>query len=215
MKRDELVILLHGLGLSSGMMLYLKRGIEHSGYKVVNIDYPSRAYNISDLLDVVNGILSQKHSSLEQFVKVHFIGHSLGGILARLWALEYRSTNLGCCIALGSPNRGSLLAKKLIDYRLVRGYFGPALPDLLPDSDFINSFNKLPRKYFLFVGERSTFTLFGNWLERPNDGTLMVREMIPAGLAEKYVFTYNVSHTSMLFSKDIRTKIIKILNDGC
>jgi len=213
MKRNEVVILLHGLGLSSMMMLYLKRGLVHAGFDVINVNYPSRAYNVSDLLDVVEVLIKRECSSCDAYKSVHFVGHSLGGILARLSALNYTVDNLGKCIALGSPNRGSVLAQQLGSNRFIRGYFGPALFDLLPTSPFIASLDALPEKYYVIAGTRSSFTPFGNMLIKPNDGTVIVDEMIPEGLDDSLVYRFYVSHTSMLFSNKVRSKLIEVLMD--
>jgi len=211
MKNNEVVILLHGLGLSSYTLLYIEHSLAAMGYKTVNVDYPSRGYCVTDLFDIVTTKITQENKSFNEYDKVHFVGHSLGGILARMLALEYVGFNLGMCIALGSPNQGSSLANRLSSCRLIRGHFGPALFDICPKSEFINSLDSLPKRYKLIAGTRSKFTFFGWWFKDINDGTVMLKEMIPNGLSEGSIYYFDVSHSSMLFNREVKDKIIELL----
>ena len=213
MKKNEVVILLHGLGLSSYTLLYIEHSLAAMGYETINVDYPSRGYCVTDLFDIVSTIIAQENDSFNKYDKVHFVGHSLGGILARMLALAYQETNLGMCVALGSPNEGSSLAKRLSSWRLIRGHFGPALFDICPQSEFINSLDSLPTKYELIAGTRSKFTFFGWWFNDINDGTVMLSEMIPSGLDSSDVYRFDVSHSSMLFNRDVKDKVIELLRD--
>lgn len=209
----ELVILLHGIGMSSLSMAYYKSGIEAAGYTTLNLDYPSRDYSAVELLDVIKKLIDEKESALGSYTKVHFVGHSLGGLFARLLALDYKDNNLGSCIALGSPNRGSELAYRLGSNIFIKWYFGPALLDLYPNSDFISSLGDVGEHYFLIAGREHRLSPFGFLLEKPSDGTVKVDEMIPEGLDEGHISYFNVSHTSMLFSRKVRDEIIRFLRD--
>ena len=213
MKTNEAVILLHGLGLSSYTLLYIEHGLAAMGYETINIDYPSRGYCVDDLFDIVTTKIYDENDALNKYSKVHFVGHSLGGLLARMIVLDYRDSNLGMCVVLGSPNNGSSIAKALSSWRLIRGHFGPALFDICPNSEFINSLQLLPDKYVLIAGTRSKFTPLGWWFKDINDGTVLVSEMTPIGLDENDIYRFDVSHSSMLFSRDVKDKVIELLRD--
>lgn len=212
MKKNEVVILLHGLGLSSYTLLYIEHSLAADGYATINIDYPSRGYCIDELLSIVDGLITTHNGPLDVYDKVHFVGHSLGGILARVLALRYAGNNLGSCIALSSPNRGSSLAVWLGKCRLIRAYFGPALFDLNPDSLFITSLTDIPSRYSLIAGTKSSFTFFGWRFHSENDGTVAIEEMIPNGLDERFVYRLDASHSSMLFNKGVMKNVVDILN---
>jgi len=213
MKTKEAVILLHGLGLSSYTLLYIEHALAAMGYKTINVDYPSRGYGINDLFDIVSTKIYQENDTLNEYSSVHFVGHSLGGLLARMLVLDYKNSNLGMCVVLGSPNNGSSLAKLLSSWSLIRGHFGPALFDICTNSEFIDSLQSVPAKYALIAGTRSKFTPFGRWFKDINDGTVLVSEMIPDGLDENDVYRFDVSHSSMLFSVDVKNKVIELLCD--
>ena len=214
MKKNEVVILLHGIGMSRLTMYYYQRAIEAAGYVTINIDYPSRRFRATELFDIVKKLIKKELSAYDDYDKVHYVGHSLGGILARLLALDNEDERVGCCIALGSPNRGSMLAYRIYENWFMRWYFGVALPDLFPDADFIRSLSLLPKNYHLIAGTEYRLSPFGFSLEKPNDGTVLVREMIPEGIDESHIYRFNVSHTSMLFSSDVRDQIVSVLDDN-
>ena len=208
-KSNELVILLHGLGLSSFTLRYIELGLARQGYETCNIDYPSREYGIESLIAIVLKVLDEH--DISSYEKVHIVGHSLGGIIARYLALTMPE-KIEKCIALGSPNNGSSLAQWLSQFYLIRRYFGPALYDLLPSSSFLSRLVSLPDEYHVIVGTRSKWTFFGWFFEERSDGTVSVSEVVPEYIDMKDVRYFDVSHASMLFSADVRKEIIEFLD---
>lgn len=111
--RRELIVLIHGLIRSSVSMHPLKTYLEKQGYQVYSYSYPSAKYTIeqhgTNLNQFINELLIKNPG-----VKIDFITHSLGGIIARE-ALSHLSSkqlkNIGCLIMLAPPNQGSDLAK--------------------------------------------------------------------------------------------------------
>lgn len=109
----EIIVLIHGLMRSSTSMSPLKTYLQHLGYQVYTYDYPSARYSIQQhgvyLNDFIN-YLAAEHPG----VKIHFITHSLGGIITRE-ALARRKDNqlknIGYLIMMAPPNQGSVLAK--------------------------------------------------------------------------------------------------------
>jgi len=78
----DCVLLLHGLARTSASMEKLAKSLENNGYQVANVDYPSRHHAVEELapLAVDVGLESCGSSG-----KVHFVTHSLGGILVRYY----------------------------------------------------------------------------------------------------------------------------------
>ena len=76
------VVLLHGMGRSSWSMGKAAKSLEEAGYRTVNFDYPSTKYSIDYLARtyIPRALAKCQSNSLEA---VHFITHSLGGILLR------------------------------------------------------------------------------------------------------------------------------------
>lgn len=50
--------------------------LQHQGYDVINLDYPSTDYKLEELVDLTHEKLLPK---LKDDKPVHFIGYSMGG----------------------------------------------------------------------------------------------------------------------------------------
>ena len=95
----ELIILLHGILRSKTDMLPLTKHLEKRGYGAVNILYPSRKKSLEDLTDFVEEkIRASEH--FESAPKLHFVTHSMGGLIARYYIATRKPDNLGKVVML-------------------------------------------------------------------------------------------------------------------
>lgn len=109
----ELVVLVHGLMRTSMSMSFLKSFLENQGYLVNLYSYDSAKYTIKDHGVHLNRYIS-KLITHNPGVRIHFITHSLGGIISRE-AIAFLTPNqlehIGYLIMMAPPNQGSFLAK--------------------------------------------------------------------------------------------------------
>lgn len=112
-QEHEIIVLVHGLMRSSLSMSFLKAYLERQGYQVYSYNYPSAKYSIQEhgahFTQFIEELLIKNPG-----IKIHFVTHSLGGIIAReaIANLNQKQLkNLGCLIMLAPPNQGSNLAK--------------------------------------------------------------------------------------------------------
>ena len=124
----EAVVLLHGLGRSERAMRPLGDDLTRAGYAVCNVGYPSR----SDPPEALVAEIAAKIQACNvgSAKRLHFVGHSLGGILTRAYLAGTRPENLGRVVMLAPPNRGSQLAAGLTGNAVFRWYYGPAGAEL-------------------------------------------------------------------------------------
>ena len=83
-QESEAIILLHGLARTSRSVNKAGRLLATYGYKIINVNYPSKKYTIEALaLDYITPALKQCAS--KDIQKIHFVTHSMGGILIRYY----------------------------------------------------------------------------------------------------------------------------------
>ncbi len=135
---SECVVLLHGLNRSWRAMRPMARALQDDGYTTVNVDYPSQLGTIEELAPVVVGLgLEQCRSAGAS--KVHFVTHSMGGILVRYANEQAPIKELGRVVMLGPPNQGSELIDRTRTWPGFEALSGPAGMQLGTSPDSIPS----------------------------------------------------------------------------
>ncbi|HEY0682381.1 MAG TPA: alpha/beta fold hydrolase [Steroidobacter sp.] len=121
----ESVVVLHGLARSSDSMSRMTRALEEGGYHVCNVSYPSRQHSIEALAKdfVLPAVKACRPSETD---KIHFVTHSLGGIVVRQLAKSAPDIRIGRVVMLSPPNHGSEVVDKLGDLTLFQLINGPA-----------------------------------------------------------------------------------------
>ncbi|EKD43776.1 MAG: hypothetical protein ACD_72C00122G0004 [uncultured bacterium] len=127
--KKDYVILLHGLWRTSRSMKTLEESLLKDGYEVINIDYPSKTKTIEDISSVfLKQIIVDKCPDKKK--KIHFVTHSMGGIIVRHFLAENKLKNLGRVVMLAPPNQGSKMANVFSKIELTNHVAGPALKQL-------------------------------------------------------------------------------------
>ena len=202
--RDEHVILLHGLWMRAFTLMALRHRLERAGYSVDVLDYASV------FRDADAGIeLLLRRARAVQSAKIHFVGHSLGGVIA-LQALQ-REPDLtrGRIVCLGSPLRGSAVARGIAQ---------------LPGGAFVIGRNLeiLRSGIERWQGRQAVGAVAGRLpigfgfavggLTSPHDGTVSVAETELPGLTDHCVVP--ATHTGLLFSTEAAEQTIAFLRGG-
>lgn len=142
----ELVVVLHGMGRTSFSMAPMQEALEAAGYDVLNIGYSSYCCGIAELGAAVRHELDEKRRPEHSIV--HFVGHSLGGIIARwILAQEDRPAGVGRLVMLAPPNQGSHSADR---YTPLVGWLLEPIDELRTDSSA--TVRKLPPPANVEVG---------------------------------------------------------------
>lgn len=207
----ECVVLLHGLARVSNSMAELERKLDRSGFLAVNITYPSRRDEIELLAEEAIG-RGLSACGEQEVPKVHFVTHSLGGILVRQYLEREPLSQLGRVVMLGPPNQGTALVDRL---RQVPGWtlLGPAA-DVLgtgPDS-IISKLGPVQFELGVIAGDVNVNPLAALFLQGENDSVVTVESTRVAGMDEHLVLP--VIHTIMMRNNLLIDHTIHYLKTG-
>jgi len=208
----EWVILLHGLGRSSRSLARLEADLAGQGYSVLNLDYPSLKYPIEYLAEeVIHPEVARLSASSP--AKIHFVTHSMGGIVVRYYLKHHRVPGLGRIVMLSPPNQGSELADLLKRSALFERFMAPAGRELGTDRDSLPQ--RLGGADFdlgVIAGSRSYNPINSLILDGPDDGTVTVESTRMPGLADFIVLP--CSHNSIIRNNTAIGQVIHFLKHG-
>jgi predicted alpha/beta hydrolase family esterase len=207
------VVLLHGLGRSRRSLFGLQYWLRRAGYVVVNVGYPSRKIPVAEVVrDWLQPVLDTL--DLRNGVRVHFVTHSLGGIVFRTWAAGRDPRfPLGQTVMLAPPNQGSEVLDYIGDHRWVRTLLGPAIDDL--QTQALNSPRKLgpvPPGTGVIMGNQAKIRLFGHLFDGESDGIVPVAGGKVEGMAEFMVVP--ADHTFIMWRPVVLRAVERFLRHG-
>lgn len=108
----ETVLLVHGMGRTAMSMAPLERRLDQAGYDARCWSYPSLSEDTAQLAARLRRELDRLGDD-PCVSRVHLVGHSLGGILARAALLPEPPPKIGRVVLLAPPNQGSPAARVL------------------------------------------------------------------------------------------------------
>jgi len=206
------VILLHGLARNSGSMRRLESDLTRAGHVVVNIGYPSRTAGIGQLSEEVIPV-ALADARLRECGRIHFVTHSLGGILLRAYAAKFEIAKLGRVVMLGPPNQGSEVVDRIGPWRLFKSINGPAGQELGTGPDSLpNRLGPVNFELGVIAGDRSINWINSTMIEGPDDGKVSVERTKVAGMKEHVVF--RVTHPLMMKNRAVIAATLRFLATG-
>lgn len=208
--RADCVVLLHGLARTQAAMTEMERRFVDAGYKVANPGYPSRAHPIEELAPLA---VEAGMAACPADETLHFVTHSLGGILVRYYLAHNEIPRLGRVVMLAPPNQGSEVVdrmRKVPGFRLLNGPAGLQLgtgPDDVP--------RRLPPVDFplgVIAGTRSFNLLLSRFLPNPDDGKVSVESTRVEGMADFVTVPY--SHPFIMERGPVIDLVLRFIATG-
>ncbi len=182
----ECVVLLHGLARTYNSMNTMEKALIRAGYQTVNLDYPSRKKTVEIIAEeeFAQGIQLCEQAGAR---KIHFVTHSLGGIIVRHALACQKLKNLGRVVMLSPPNKGSFVTDKLKNWWLYKWLNGPAGQDLGTEDDSLpNRLGPVDYEVGIITGNRHWFfdAWFASYSPGEHDGKVSVEGARVEGMAD-------------------------------
>jgi len=190
------VILLHGLARSASSFDKMAASLSQVGYRVINVDYPSRKQPVETLVAryVSKAVVECKGET------THFVTHSMGGILVRYYLANNSLENSGKVVMLSPPNKGSEVVDKLGDVPGFYAFNGPAGQQLgTADDSLPNQLGPVDYPVGIITGNRSINLILSMLIPGDDDGKVSIERAKLEGMADFLV----VPHTHpMIMNSD-------------
>ena len=206
------VVLLHGLARTRLSMRSLIGPLQRAGYLVINPGYPSRRYPVETLarLAIPPAVT---HLRAQGATTIHFVTHSMGGILVRAWLAAESLPELGRVVMLAPPNQGSEVVDWLGRFRWFQRLFGPAagelstathsLPCRLGPADF---------PLGILIGDRGAHSPLARCFTGANDGKVAVARARLEGMADFRVV--DCGHAFIMRDRRVQELVVRFLRAG-
>lgn len=209
--RSPGVVLLHGIARTSRSLKKLERALQAAGFATLNLDYPSRRKPLEALVEDIHPAINAFGRTLE--APLHFVGHSMGGLLVRAYVAKHRPKRFARVVMLGTPNGGSEVADVLTGLALYRAFYGPAGLQLATTPGPLTAPPAPDYPVGIVAGNRFIDPI--SWLfilPRPNDGRVSVQSTRLAGMADHV--TIGSSHTGLPGHPAAIAQTITFLTEG-
>ncbi len=208
----EAVILLHGLARTDKSMAKMAAALEAEGFTVLNVDYPSREATVEALANkVIPAALADP--KLKDAERLHFVTHSLGGILVRQYLKTEHPTNLGRVVMLGPPNQGSEVVDRIGDWRAFSAINGPAGKQLGTGPDSVpNQLGPVDFELGVIAGDRSINWINSLMIPGPDDGKVSVERTKVAGMKAHLIL--HATHPYLMKNARAIRETINFLRHG-
>ena len=199
------MVIVHGLYMHGVAMLLLQRRLGACGFRCKRFSYSS-----------LRSSTEENAADLAQYLRdidtpvVHFLCHSLGGLVVRAMLVQSSWQRPGRVLTLGTPHLGCHVAKRLGASSVLAALVGKSLVHGL-DGDL----PPWPRGREVATIAGDTAVGIGRLvpgLPKPNDGTVALAE---TNLGPGYPRAIlPVSHTGMLFSRSVAQYACSYLQSG-
>lgn len=208
----DCVVLLHGLGRSAKSFAKMADVLHAEGFDVFNIDYPSTDHPIPTLTEKFIKPAIDLHWT-DKTRPLHFVTHSMGGIILRDYVCRFRPKNLGRAVMLAPPSQGSEVVDFLRSNPVVRTIMGPAFLQLGTEPDsFVNQLPPVDFEVGVIAGDRTINFINSMIIPGIDDGKVsMERARLPGMKAFKVVHR---THPFIMKADEVIGYVLEFLERG-
>ncbi|WP_153039091.1 alpha/beta fold hydrolase [Microbulbifer sp. Q7] len=205
-------ILLHGITKDAMSMQAIERALVADGYTTVNLEYPSRENPIEILATeaIPRGLAECEERGAS---RVHFVAHSMGGLLVRYYFEQRDTSAIASVVMLGTPNQGSRLGNFLSCIPWIKDLNGPAGKQMGIDPRSLpNRLGPVRFPLGVIAGTRSFNPLFAAIIDGDDDGRVGLPSTYVEGTCARV--TYPLSHDGLTDDPRVIQQVVHFLDNG-
>ena len=210
----EPVVLLHGLALNATSMKKIATGLKKAGYRTCRVNYPSRDYPIDTLaVRLLPKIRRCFPKDVADSVPLHFVTHSMGGLLVRRLETLENAPRIGRVVMIAPPNQGSEVADSLAGTRFLELWGGPAGGQLgTGDAAVPRRLGTPEFEFGVIAATRSLEPWFSAMIPGRDDGKVAVKNTKLEGMRD--FVEIPSTHTLVLWTDEAVKQVVRFLKTG-
>ncbi|MCM8856360.1 MAG: lipase [Candidatus Thiodiazotropha sp.] len=200
------------MGRTSLSLGLIEEALEEQGYRVWNDSYPSLTQSVDELTEpAIESGLAFCNSQRSE--KIHFVTHSLGGILVRYYLQDHFVAKLGRIVMLAPPNQGSEITDEMKDGFFYKTILGPAGQVLGTDVDSLpNKLKPIDGEIGIIAGEKEGASWFLPEIPGEDDGKVAVeRTKLPE---MKDFLLVKADHMFIMRDDEVIRQVVFFLSNG-
>lgn len=199
------VVLVHGLWYGSWAMLSLARRLRRAGHVTRYFRYRATGATVASNAGELAEFAGRSAAS-----EVHYVGHSMGGLVILQMLCNEPAMRQGRVVLLGTPLQGSAVARQLMQYTGARALLGQAAESL--SHGICSGIEGC--EIGMIAGTRAfgLGRLLGQ-TANASDGTVALAEADAPYLSARIALP--VSHTGLLYSAEVAREVCNFLDSGC
>ena len=212
MKKDKVLVLVHGFIKNSKDMSSLASFFEHDYAEVISVDLPTTFVS----MDVAVTKLCEVIENIPKTKTISFIAHSMGGIITCRAIHKLGLENIDKCVFIATPFAGSVVAN-----------FGDRIPfysrilkpnkDLIVTDKYLEACNSVSAKFpvGLIAGNKySKFNLLSRlcFLNKEHDNLVEVASAFAINSEDRIILAKN--HTKIHHDRETLSKVASFLEKG-
>lgn len=206
----ETVVLIHGILNPRLIMAPLAHRLKKEGYATLLWAYPGSRQKIEAHAKALEDVVKTVPGS----GPIHFVGYSLGAIVARYLLSRRTIPRAGRLVMIGPPNNGCKKAEDL--YRahawFRRIYGAQSIRQLFPSSSFYKTCGTPRVPFGIIAGGTGTRSGFIPWMGEDNDGTVTVASARLKGAGDFIVLRH--AHVPLSWADDTAECTVRFLKTG-
>ena len=205
----HLVVLAHGILKDGNDMRFVEKGLIENGFKTISVNLP---LTFGTLHDAYKAMKRQIGHLFDEYETIHFVGYSMGGLVIQRFLTMNKINNLGNCVFIASPSKGSKLADIVDSIPLLGKIFKP-LKDLRTRRK-LDSLFKCNKgfKLGIIAGTKNKKFLSKLFMSNNSDGMVEVHSTKLDEMHDFVAFPYE--HKDIHFQDDVVDSVCFFLKNG-